>query len=124
MTGTALPSSLPGLEVGQALARMGGHADLLLRLLGEFRARNADEVEQIRAALAGERETARRLAHSLKGTAAVLGANDLAEAARSLEYAIRDGLGGEELERVFEETTRALRVVLQSIEQVLPPAAP
>lgn len=124
MTGSDLPDSLPGLEIAQALGRMGGHADLLLKLLGDFRTLNADEVAQIRAALAEEREAARRKAHTLKGTAAVLGATNLFEAARALEYAIRDGLVGEELERAFEETSRALQVVLQSIDQLLPPAAP
>jgi len=123
MVGTALPSSLPGLEIEQALGRMGGHADLLLKLLGDFRTLNSDEVAQIRQTLAGEREAARRQAHSLKGTAAVLGATNLFEAARALEYAIRDGLESEELERAFEETSRALQVVLQSIDQLLPPAA-
>lgn len=124
MTGSDLPDSLPGLEIAQALGRMGGHADLLLKLLGDFRTLNADEVAQIRAALAEEREAARRKAHTLKGTAAVLGATNLFEAARALEYAIRDGLEGEELERAFAETSRALQVVLQSIDQLLPPASP
>lgn len=123
MSGAALPDSLPGLEIEQALGRMGGHADLLLKLLGDFRTLNADEVARIRAALAGEREPARRKAHTLKGTAAVLGATNLFEAARALEYAIRDGLEGDELERAFAETSRALQVVLQSIDQLLSPAA-
>jgi HPt (histidine-containing phosphotransfer) domain-containing protein len=123
MAGSDLPDCLPGLEIAQALGRMGGHADLLLKLLGDFRTLNADEVAQIRAALAEEREPARRKAHSLKGTAAVFGATNLFEAARVLEYAIRDGLSGDELERAFEETSRALQVVLQSIDQLLPPTA-
>lgn len=123
MSGAALPDALPGLEIAQALGRMGGHADLLLKLLGDFRTLNADEIAQIRGLLAEEREPARRRAHTLKGTAAVLGATSLFEAARALEYAIRDGLEGDELERAFVETSRALQVVLQSIDRLLPLAA-
>ncbi len=59
------------------------------RLLEMFREENAQAVERIRQHWqAGRADEARRLAHTLKGLAATIGANQLAAAARGLEDAL------------------------------------
>ena len=61
----------------------------MLRLFAE---QYAGQAGKLQAALdAGEREQAERLAHSLKGSSATIGADALAAAAAGLELAIRNG---------------------------------
>jgi PAS domain S-box-containing protein len=75
-----------------ALQRMGGDQVLYQRLLNRFGEREADAAQRLRQALdAGDKETARRIVHSLKGLAGNIGADQLAVASRHLEYHL-DGL--------------------------------
>lgn len=61
-------------------------------MLEKFIPNQGPVVQSIRDALAGgDRQTAERLAHTLKGIAATIGAAALAEAVRQLEDAIRGG---------------------------------
>ncbi|MBI4998819.1 MAG: response regulator [Rhodocyclales bacterium] len=72
-----------------AIARLGGNSDMYQRLLGRFREDQATAAERIRAALAdGERDTARRHAHTLKGLAGNIGAEALMAAAAATERAL------------------------------------
>ena len=84
--------SLPGLDIEDALRYTGGKAGFLQDLLDQF-GREFDHFgEQMRALLAEQKlGDARRLAHSLKGVAANLGAKAVAEAAAILEKEIRAG---------------------------------
>jgi len=76
--------AIPGLDVSAGLRAANGHPDLYLRLLGRFV--ETPEIDDLRAALAaGDRATARRHAHSLKGMAATLGASRLRRMAADLE---------------------------------------
>ncbi|PWH18018.1 MAG: hypothetical protein DDG60_00985, partial [Anaerolineae bacterium] len=77
------------LETDAALARLGGNQALYQRLLTMFCEENAQAVEKIWCAWqAGQRDEARRLAHTLKGLAATIGATALANSAKQLETAI------------------------------------
>ncbi|HZW25505.1 MAG TPA: response regulator [Gallionella sp.] len=83
------------LDAGSAMARMGG-PDLYLSMLAKFVPSQQRAVQSIRDALAaGDDATAERLAHSLKGVAASVGAAFLAESAARLERAIAAGNAGE-----------------------------
>lgn len=75
-----------------------GKAGKYLRLLHQFVDAHADDMAQLPGALVGGNvETARRLAHTLKGAAATLGADRLAAAAGSLEARLLvAGIQGEE----------------------------
>jgi two-component system sensor histidine kinase/response regulator len=71
-------------EVGLKYA--GGQAALYERVLGRFRDLHASDHVAVRAALAaGDRAAARRLLHSLKGLAAMVGALPLRDEALRLE---------------------------------------
>ncbi|OGS97786.1 MAG: hypothetical protein A3H99_09295 [Gallionellales bacterium RIFCSPLOWO2_02_FULL_59_110] len=80
----------PGLDPDRAIAGMGGE-DTYLTVLEKFIPNQRQAAQSIRDALdAGDRTTAERLAHTLKGIAATVGATALAESAHLLETAIRE----------------------------------
>lgn len=86
---TGLPE-LPGLNIGAALRRVGNQPAEYLSLLRHFVKSQADCPAQIDDALAsGRREDAERFAHTLRGTAANLGASALQAAAAAMETALR-----------------------------------
>ncbi len=88
----SLPDSLPGIDIAAGLQRVGGNPDLFRKLLVEFYQDHCGDVGAIRDALdGGARETAQRLAHTIKGVAATIGAGQLHLAAKEMESAIRDG---------------------------------
>ena len=86
-----LPSELPGIVLSSGLSRVGGNKQLYVKLLCKFREGQESAVGQIRAALqSGDRETAGRLAHTVKGVSGNLGAETLYRAAADLEKAIKE----------------------------------
>jgi CheY-like chemotaxis protein/HPt (histidine-containing phosphotransfer) domain-containing protein len=87
----ALPR-IPGLAVDEGLARVAGNKKLYVKLLRQFVAQEADAGARISACLAsGDRGTAERLAHTVKGVAGSLGAGAVQAAGGVLEKAIGDG---------------------------------
>jgi len=115
--------AIPGLDVSAGLRAANGHPDLYLRLLGRFV--ETPEAEDLRAALAaGDRATARRHAHSLKGMAATLGAEGVRGLAAGVEHrlAAEGDMGdlGEEVDRLQAE----LRALVAAIRRCLPGPAP
>ena len=90
--GPAPPSRPEGvLDVAAGVGLASGNTALYERLLGRFREENENTVAQLRDIVArGDREEALRLLHTLKGSAATLGARELAESAAALEIALRD----------------------------------
>ena len=98
-------AAVPGLDVAKGVATMRGKADKYLQLLQRFMACHADDMRSLAALLKeGDRAAAQMLAHSLKGAAATLGAEQLAERARRVESMLRasaempgedDGMRGE-----------------------------
>ena len=84
------PAPAPALDLASALLRIGGNQGLLDRLAARFLQTEANAAQRIADALAGgDRETANRAAHTLKGLSASLGANQLAIRAAALEAALR-----------------------------------
>jgi HPt (histidine-containing phosphotransfer) domain-containing protein len=114
---------IPGIDTKAALRRTGGNRTRYESLLRKFAQPSAGGVEEIRAALAvGDTETAVRAAHSLKGSAANLGATALAEVAAKAETALTSGQAVEpalnSLAVSFEAVVAAIRSALPS-EQVV-----
>ena len=82
---------LPGIDTAEGLRRMMNKSRLYERVLRDFHQRFRDEADHIRTALAaGDRDEARRRAHSTKGLAGSIGAVALQAAALRLEAAIAD----------------------------------
>mmetsp|Transcript_27504 Transcript_27504/g.58278 ORF Transcript_27504/g.58278 Transcript_27504/m.58278 type:complete len:106 (+) Transcript_27504:306-623(+) len=89
--------------------------EFVKQLLEEFDKEFWEGMEHIRNGLkTGELEQAKVAAHSMKGSAAVFGATQLSEAAKVLEYALKEGktdveeLGkaADKIEKCFKEADR------------------
>jgi CheY-like chemotaxis protein len=108
----------PILDADRAMARMGGKK-LYLSMLARFAPSQEQAVQSIQDALAvNDRATAERLAHTLKGVAASVGAAALAESAERLEQAIRSEDAGE-YGQLTEATAGRLRQAVAAIESYL-----
>lgn len=102
---------LPGIDVSTALERTRGNQALLRRLLQRFRDNYTDFEQDFQAELNNteDPQAAVRAAHSLKGVAGNIGADQLSMAARHLEYALKsDGDVVSSLARLLVELGRVL----------------
>jgi len=85
-------AGLPGLDLERGLSMLRGKAAKYLELLGRFVASHAGDMTLIESTLAaGDLPTAVRLAHTLKGTAATIGADSVSGLARSVEQTLKAG---------------------------------
>jgi signal transduction histidine kinase/DNA-binding response OmpR family regulator/HPt (histidine-containing phosphotransfer) domain-containing protein len=89
----SLPEVLPGLNVGDGIRRTSGNIDLYRRLIAEFRRDLLGALPKIRKAIEGsDMAQAHDLLHTLKGSAATMGARRVAQEAATLESWIRRGV--------------------------------
>ncbi len=80
----------PGMDVRQGLMALNGKRDHLLALLRRLVASHRGDTGRLQVCLQGHAHAeARRIAHTLKGAAATLGAKALAEAAACVEDQLR-----------------------------------
>ncbi|WP_395459175.1 response regulator [Azospirillum melinis] len=83
-----LPDGLPGIDLADALNRLGGDTDLFRRFIGQFADGYGNIAERIAAAVNGnDLATAKSIAHELKSVAGNLGARRLSVAADALQTA-------------------------------------
>jgi PAS domain S-box-containing protein len=130
----ALPP-VEGLDTAAGLKRAAGNRRLYLELLDRLTGRRANTIADMGAALAqGDRAAAERLAHSLRGVAANLGAEQVSSAASELESMLKLGEPGEAalalVERLgarleaLSEHARPLLAELHGPARGSPPAPP
>ncbi|MFC1749307.1 response regulator [Pseudomonadota bacterium] len=82
---------MPGIDTAIGVKRSGGDAEFYIKLLRKFSSSQSDAADDIEQALKeGDRPTAIRIAHTLKGVAATLGAMALQPVATELETALRN----------------------------------
>ena len=116
-------AGVPGLDVARGVAVLGGNAALYLDLLGNFVTSHAEDMTRLAARLdAGDHATARRLAHTLKGTAATLRADRLAEHAGRLQQMLPVSAEWKILPEVLRLEMDAINLELMAIAAALPPA--
>ncbi len=114
----------PGLDVDAGLHSVRGRPASYLRLLRKLADSHRDDVARIGEMLAaGQREDARRTAHSLKGASGTLGALAIQERAREMEYAIRDDLPSTDVERIGSGLEIELERLAGSFAKISEPAA-
>ncbi|MBU1364684.1 MAG: PAS domain-containing protein [Gammaproteobacteria bacterium] len=113
-----------GLDSNFGLQAVRGRIDSYLRLLGKFTENHGDDFFRIRSNLAaGNRDEARRLAHSLKGVSATLGAIHINKTSMDLEIAIKEGREMAIVEPLIAATEQAyasLRKQLAAFAQPVP----
>lgn len=112
----SVPDETPPVIDVAALRRLldlTGDRELIEALLQAFPGEVGGMLEGIRVALPDDRPTVRRHAHSLKSTAANLGATELARRAGDLERAAADG---SPLSAALAETTAAADRAVEAVE--------
>lgn len=113
-----LPSTLAGVDLQRGVARLEGHTEIYLQLLKDFTdhysSSSEDAAELLRQ---NENETAQRLFHTIKGTAANLCAHQVQEVATQLEHALAEGKNIEELLERFTLAWQELRGSIATLEE-------
>jgi two-component system sensor histidine kinase/response regulator len=120
----ALPQ-VPGLAVADGLMRVAGNASLYRKLLRQFVAEEADVADRITHCLSrGDRSTAERLAHTVKGVGGSLGAGAVQAAAGTLEDAIRTGADEGAQRAACGALAAAMATLIAQLGPDYAPAAP
>ena len=116
--------NIDGINAGPALVRMMGNTTLYLSSLRKFCTQQAEMPAACRSALAEkDSATAKRLAHTLKGLAASIGAEALSAEAAALEHGITDQLPRAKLNPLIDAIEVNLNALITAIQQHLPPLA-
>jgi two-component system sensor histidine kinase/response regulator len=122
--------AVEGLDSAEGLLRVAGNRKLYLKLLRQFCVQQSESPAQIAELLKiGDRPTAERTAHTVKGVAANLGVKGVQLAAGELEKAIRDGADAARLESLRQQFAAALTPFVDRLhaalgEEPVSPAAP
>jgi PAS domain S-box-containing protein len=111
-----LPAQLANLdtpEMQRAVRLVGGNVERYVQMLHDFSERHSNDLAQIKALQANNRqEDARNLAHGLKGAAGSLGLVNWQAAADGLESALRQGMNDAMLlEPLFSALSQALQAL-------------
>ena len=113
---------IPGLDVALGLRQLQGHDSLYLRLLHKFATDQAGMPERLAAAIAaGDWALAERLAHTVKGVAAQIGAMPLRDLAERLERALRERQSLEQIEPLRQSLALGLPALVAAIVARLSP---
>lgn len=111
-----LPSSLPGIDIESGLKRLNGKKLLFKKILSDFSRRYASASQDIKVLMDnGDKNSAERLLHNIKGIAGNISAQGLYNAIKDLESRIGDD---KIYKAYFDIFDQELRTVLASIENI------
>ena len=114
---------LDGVDVEAGLKRVGGNHKLYHKILLSFREDYQDIIPRIKSAMGQQDyELAQRLAHTVKGVAGNIAAEDLQGAAADVESAVK-GSRYDEVEQRLELFDRELTRVLAALQELARPDA-
>ncbi|EGI76901.1 response regulator [Hylemonella gracilis] len=114
-------ASIDGLDTVTGMRRMMHKADRYIALLRKFLEGQSEQAETLKQALeAQDRDTAMRIAHTLKGVSGNVGAVRVQAAAANLERALREQHSEAELQAHLAGLEAALLPVLQGLRAHLP----
>lgn len=112
---------IAGVDVAAGMRRVLNKRAAYEGMLRKFVQGQADAVAQTEQQLAhGNREAATRLAHTLKGTAATIGAEGLAAQAATLELALQQGQPTTQIEALFPALAASCAALIEAIKAALP----
>lgn len=117
----ALAALAPEINAASALKRVLNKTDMYKAMVSRFRDEQCDAVQRLRnASQAGDAAAAEMIAHTLKGLAAQIGANDLSQAAAILKSALRlNGLGTESSQAI-KSLDGELAKAVAAIDRAIP----
>ena len=117
-----MPDGIAGLDVQNGLTRMMGKKPLYLTMLRKYVAGQSSCVRHIQDALdTGDRATAQRLAHTLKGVSGTIGATQIASHADAVEHAIRDENTREHINLLLDQLAPPLLAMMNELQAWFPP---
>ena len=116
-----LPEVLNGFDLTEGLKRLQGNRTLYRNLIIRFVDSCGDTMDQIRAAIAKRNfSEVHQLAHSLKGSAGNLAADQVHEAAMALETLVNhepeNTPSTGDLDRCLEQLNRAVNIIVSALE--------
>ncbi len=115
-----MASRLPDINVDRGMSLMRGNAEKYVALLNLFVESHRDDREKLAKFLDDEdHENARRLAHTLFGTASTLGIDSVAKTARRIEDVLRAKTDGDAMRQRAEPELHALGVGLTQLALAL-----
>lgn len=109
---------MPALDTAAGLERMMGDRGMYLRVLARFRSDYSDNAARLRAAIgAGDIVLAHRIAHTLKGAAAMIEARGLRALAVDVEQLLRTGAAGDpQLPPLLDQMEAELARVMAQVD--------
>ncbi len=114
-------ASIPGLEAGRGLKVLNGHLAAYLRLLRRYAVDHGEDMARLRERMSqGDRDEARRLAHTLKGSSGNMGATGVQHLAAELETALKDGSDAAAIDRLVGPLESELQRLTAAILAALP----
>ncbi|MBF0550483.1 MAG: response regulator [Deltaproteobacteria bacterium] len=126
-----LPVHLPGVDIVAGLARLQGNAGLYRQLLLDFADKYQAVTEEIRRLIAADDlETAERIAHTVKGIAGNISAQDVHQAARQLEESLNEKQADQydrclsDLDQALQPLTAGVKSLKMEPERQAAPGAP
>ncbi|SDI45885.1 PAS domain S-box protein [Propionivibrio dicarboxylicus] len=121
-TPRSLSEQLAGIEeldLTQGLARVRGNEDKYLHVINLFLQRHEFDADSLAEALAAnDMERFEQVVHALKGTAALIGAVPVAEAAGRLMTALRRAAPMEEIDILYQPLRQKLTSLVDVLQQV------
>ncbi len=113
---TIIIPEIEGINSQKGLSHLSGNKKLYLNLLSRFRDSYGKTVIEIKEAIKdGDRELAVRLAHTVKGVAGNIGADEVQTAAAAAEKALKDE---KENEEILTELEKVLIKLIKELMQV------
>lgn len=111
-----LPDRIPGVDIAEGLNRVGGNQKLYSKLLNDFASNYPSYAMDIGKAISEQRiDTARRLAHTLKGVAGNISAYEVFAAAEGIEKALI-AVPPQDCTRLLDQLNAALLTVFDAID--------
>ena len=119
----AKAASATQIDTNVGLKYLGGNLPAYQRMLGKFADQHGVDADKLKAALdAGDCATVERIAHSLKGLSATLGATLLSQNAHTLEQQIHNGVCAAELAENIASLGEMLLAVCAEIRSLTTPS--
>jgi signal transduction histidine kinase/CheY-like chemotaxis protein len=113
-------TGLADLDVKTGLSRTNQNPEFYISLLRKFVASQRNAMQRINASLLeSDRDTAERLAHTLKGVAGNLGATAVQTCAEHLETALRSQADRQQLDAAVVATTQTLDQLMAPLSSIL-----
>ena len=116
--------AIPGLDAARGLSVLNGNLSLYRHLLRQYAHDHVEDMTRLREYMAqSDRDAARRLAHTLKGSSGNLGATEVQHLAAELETAIKSGDDAAQVEPLVDALQSELLRLIAALHAALPEEA-